>query len=54
MIILLAVFELVLLCVGLRVITGSLRGFAFEANRISQGKLDYPLQVTSANEVGQL
>ncbi|HEX2697133.1 MAG TPA: ATP-binding protein, partial [Anaerolineales bacterium] len=39
---------------GLRVITGSLQNLAFEANRIAQGKLDHPLQVSGVDEVGQL
>ena len=54
MILVLAVLALVLLRVGLRVVTGSLQGLAFEANRIAQGKLDHPLQTTGVDEVGQL
>ncbi|HUI87470.1 MAG TPA: ATP-binding protein [Anaerolineales bacterium] len=54
MIILLAVLALILLRLGLRVITGSLQGLAFEANRIAQGKLDHPLKATGVDEVGQL
>ena len=54
MIILLAVLALISLRIGLRVITGSLQGLAFEANRIAQGKLDHPLQVSGEDEVGQL
>ena len=54
MIILLAILALILLRFGLRVITGSLQGLAFEANRIAQGKLDHPLQTTGVDEVGQL
>ncbi len=54
MIILVAVVALILLRVGLRVVTGSLQGLAFEANRIAQGKLDHPLQTIGVDEVGQL
>jgi signal transduction histidine kinase/HAMP domain-containing protein len=54
MIILVAVLALILLRIGLRVITGSLQGLAFEANRIAQGKLDHPLQTIGVDEVGQL
>ena len=54
MIILLGILALVLLRVGLRVITGSLQGLAFEAKRIAQGKLDHPLQTIGVDEVGQL
>ncbi|HNM35945.1 MAG TPA: ATP-binding protein, partial [Anaerolineales bacterium] len=39
---------------GLRVVTGSLKGLAAEANRIAQGNLDHPLQVTGEDEVAQL
>ena len=54
MIIMLGFLALVLLRIGLRVITGSLQSLAFEANRITQGKLDHPLQTTGVDEVGQL
>ncbi len=54
MIILLAVLALISLRIGLRVITGSLQSLAFEANRITQGKLDHPLQTTGVDEIGQL
>ena len=54
MIVLLAALALVLLRLGLRVVTGSLQGLAFEANRIAQGKLDHPLQISGVDEVGQL
>ena len=54
MIIVLAVIALISLRFGLRVITRSLQNLAVEANRIAQGKLDHPLQVTGVDEVGQL
>lgn len=54
MIIVLAVVALVSLRIGLRVVTGSLKGLAVEANRIAQGDLDHPLQLTGEDEVGQL
>ena len=54
MILILAVVALISLRVGLRVITGSLKNLAVEANRIADGKLDHPLQVTGVDEVGQL
>ena len=54
MIIILAAAALVFLRLGLRVVTGSLQGLAAEANRIAQGNLDHPLQVTGEDEVAQL
>jgi PAS domain S-box-containing protein len=54
MIIILAAVALVSLRFGLRVVTGSLQGLAAEANRIAQGNLDHPLQVTGEDEVAQL
>lgn len=54
MIIVLSLIALVSLRVGLRVVTGSLQGLAAEANRIAQGNLDNPLQVTGEDEVAQL
>ena len=54
MIIVLAVVALISLRLGLRVVTGSLKGLAAEANRIAQGNLDHPLQVTGEDEVAQL
>ena len=54
MTILLAVIALVSLRIGLRVVTGSLKGLAAEANRIAQGNLDNPLLITGEDEVGQL
>ncbi len=54
MIIILAVFALVSLRIALRVLTGSLKGLAAEANRIAQGNLDNPLQVKGEDEVAQL
>lgn len=54
MIIFLAVVAMLSLRVGLRVVTGSLQSLATEANRIAQGQLDHPLQVTGEDEVAQL
>ncbi len=54
MILLLALAALISLRFGLRVVTGSLQNLASEANRITQGNLDHPLQVNGADEVGQL
>ncbi|NOH00968.1 MAG: HAMP domain-containing protein [Chloroflexi bacterium] len=54
MIILLAVVALISLRFGLRVVTGSLRSLAAEANRIAQGNLDNPLQIAGEDEVAQL
>jgi signal transduction histidine kinase/HAMP domain-containing protein len=55
LIIFLAIVAMISLRVGLRVVTGSLQGLAAEANRIAQGQLDRPLQVTTGeDEVGQL
>jgi len=54
MIIVLAVVAMVILRFGLRVVTGSLQGLAAEANRIAQGNLDNPLQVSGEDEVAQL
>ncbi len=50
----LAVVALVSLRFGLRVVTGSLKGLAAEADRIAQGNLDNPLQIKGEDEVGQL
>lgn len=54
MIVILAAVALITLRLGLRVVTGSLKGLAAEANRIAQGNLDNPLQVTGEDEVAQL
>ncbi|MCK6567804.1 MAG: ATP-binding protein [Anaerolineales bacterium] len=54
MTILLAVIALISLRVGLRVVTGSLKGLAVDANRIAQGDLDHPLRVAGEDEVGQV
>lgn len=54
MIIILAGVALVFLRLGLRVVTGSLQGLATEANRIAQGDLDHPLQLTGEDEMAQL
>ena len=50
----LALFALVILRVGLRVVTRSLQNLSSEADRIAQGQLDHPLQVEGEDEVGQL
>jgi PAS domain S-box-containing protein len=54
MLIILAVFALISLRLGLRVITRSLQKLASEADRISQGQFDRPLQFEGEDEVGQL
>ncbi|MCQ3938950.1 MAG: hypothetical protein DPW18_18175 [Chloroflexi bacterium] len=54
MIIVLAFVAMLSLRFGLRVVTGSLQGLAAEANRIAQGNLDNPLQITGEDEVAQL
>jgi len=50
----LALFALVSLRFGLRVVTRSLQNLAAEANRIAQGQLDRPLRIEGEDEVGQL
>jgi PAS domain S-box-containing protein len=50
----LAVIALVVLRLGLRVVTASLKDLAGEATRIAQGQLDHPLPVVGVDEVGQL
>ncbi len=50
----LTVVALVALRLGLRVMSASLQDLAREANRIAQGQLDHPLQVTGYDEIGQL
>ena len=54
MLVILALFALIILRVGLRVVTRSLQKLASEADRIAQGQLDRPLQVEGEDEVGQL
>jgi len=54
MVIVLAVFALISLRLGLRVITRSLQKLASEADRIAQGQFDRPLHVDGDDEVGQL
>ena len=54
MIIFLAIVAMISLRIGLRVVTGSLQSLATEANRIAQGQLDRPLEVTGEDEVAQL
>lgn len=54
MIAILAVIALVILSLGLRMVTGSMQTLAQEAGKIAQGRLDQPLAVDGADEVGQL
>ncbi len=54
MILVMAVFALVSLRLGLRVVTRSLQSLAAESNRIAQGKLDHALAPEGVDEVGQL
>jgi signal transduction histidine kinase/HAMP domain-containing protein len=54
MIILLALVAMGSLRFGLRVVTGSLKTLAVEANRMAQGNLDHPLPTEGVDEVGQL
>jgi signal transduction histidine kinase/HAMP domain-containing protein len=54
MIVVMALVALVTLRLGLQVVTGSLKTLAAEADRIAQGQLDHPLQVTGEDEVAQL
>lgn len=54
MILALALFALVSLRVGLKVVTTSLQNLATEAQRIAQGQLDHALTIEGVDEVGQL
>ncbi len=54
MILILAAVALILARLALRVLTNSLKSLSDEANRIAQGDLDSPLQVTGEDEVAQL
>ncbi|MBN2387009.1 MAG: HAMP domain-containing protein [Anaerolineales bacterium] len=54
MILILALVSLISFRLSLRVVTTSLRNLAAEAARISQGRLDHPLQMDGVDEVGQL
>ena len=54
MIIVLSFLAVIVLRLGLRVVTASLKNLAMEAGRISQGKLDHPLSVDGEDEVGHL
>lgn len=54
MILALAGVALLSMRLGLRVVTGSLKNLAVEADRIAKGKLDHPLKAEGADEVGQL
>ncbi len=54
MILVLALVALVSMRLGLRTVTGSLQNLAVEADRIAKGKLDHPLKVEGADEIGQL
>lgn len=54
LILLLSLLTMVILRVGLRPVTASMRSLAAEAVRIADGQLDHPLPVQGADEVGQL
>lgn len=54
MILLLFLSATVLLRLGLRVVTVSLKNLGIEVNRISGGELDHPLSVGGEDEIGQL
>lgn len=54
MILALSFIAAILLRYGVKVVTGSLRNLALEANRITSGELDHALTVTGEDEVGQL
>jgi signal transduction histidine kinase len=54
MLVIMAFFALIILGVGLRVVTRSLKDLASEADRIAQGQLDRPMKVEGEDEVGQL
>jgi PAS domain S-box-containing protein len=54
MILVLALFAVLLLRFGLRVVTASLKKLAEQAGIIAQGELDTPLEVNGEDEVGQL
>jgi len=54
MIVLLAIFSVVLLRFGLRVVTASLKKLVLQAGIIAQGQLDTPISFNGDDEVGQL
>lgn len=54
MLVILALFALISLRLGLRVVTRSLQKLSSEADRIAQGQFDRPLQFDGEDEVGQL
>ena len=54
MIFLLALAALLLLRLGLRVVTRSVKNLSYEANRIAAGQLDHPLPVDGVDEIGHL
>ena len=54
MILILTAFALIALRIGLRLISKSLENLASEAERIAQGQLDHPLEISGIDEVGQL
>lgn len=54
MIVLLAIFSVLLLRFGLRVVTASLKRLAVQAGVIAQGQLDTPISFNGEDEVGQL
>ncbi len=54
MIVALSLLSIVVLRFGLSVVTSSLQTLAQQAGRIAQGRLDHPLAVDGADEVGRL
>ena len=54
MIVILALFALAILSLGVRMVTGSMQNLAQEAGKIAHGRLDQPLAVDGADEVGRL
>jgi len=54
MIVFLALVSYVILRVGIQAVTASLQNLASEAGKLSQGRLDQPLDIKGEDEVGQL
>ncbi len=54
MVLFLSLVAIGLIRVSLRTVTSSLQALAVQTDRISQGQLDYPLQVHGDDEIGQL
>ena len=53
-VLLISLIGFLILRVGLQVVTASLQNLTHEADQLAQGKLDQPLSVEGADEVGQL